>query len=163
MNGPIQNNEGLHTISQTNVQSVHVLKLEVLELDKDSISHDLSRFWDLEASGIRGNENESSVHMKFLENVKFENGRYEDSLPMKECHPVIPDNFSLAKNRLISLLKRLKDQPSILEKYDSVIQEQLKEGVVEIVENDDVSKPGEIHTLPHRELSGKIKKPPNSV
>ena len=90
--------------------------------------------------------------MKFLENVKFENGRYEVSLPMKECHPVIPDNFSLAKTRLISLLKRLKDQPLILEQYDSVIQEQLKAGVVEIVEDDDVSKPGEIHTLPHREV-----------
>ena len=63
LNGPIRNNEGLHTISQTNFKSVHVLKSEVLELDKDSISHDLSRFWDLEASGIMGNENESSVHM----------------------------------------------------------------------------------------------------
>ena len=29
---------------------------------------------------------------------------------------------------------------------------QLKVGVVEIVEDDDVSKPGEIHTLPHREV-----------
>ena len=152
LNGPVRSRKGLRTVSQTNVQSVHVLKSEVIELDEDSISQDLSRFWDLEASGIRENESESSVHMKFLENVKFENGRYEVSLPMKECHPVIPDNFSLAKTRLISLLKRLKDQPSILEQYDSVIQEQLKAGVVEIVEDDDVSKPGEIHTLPHREV-----------
>ena len=53
---------------------------------------------------------------------------------------------------MISLLKRLKEQPSILEKYDSVIQEQFKAGVVEMVENDDISKPGEIHTLPHREV-----------
>ena len=44
LNGPIRNNEGLHSNSETNVQSVHVLKSEVLELDEDSISHDLSRF-----------------------------------------------------------------------------------------------------------------------
>ena len=65
---------------------------------------------------------------------------------------LIPDDFSLVKTRLISLLNRLKANHRFWTQYDSVIQAEWKAGVVEIAEDDDVSKPSEIHTLPHREV-----------
>ena len=61
----------------------------------------------------------------YLTKVKFKGDRYRVSLPFKEEHPVIPDNYLLARNRLTSSLKRLKSKPEILQQHDTVIREQL--------------------------------------
>ena len=61
----------------------------------------------------------------YLTKVKFNGDRYIVSLPFKEEHPVIPDNYLLARNRLTSSLKRLKSKPEILQQHDTVIREQL--------------------------------------
>ena len=76
------------------------------------------------------------------------NGRYEVSLPWQESHDPLPDHYSLCRRRLHSLLQRLKHEPAILQEYNSIICEQLKKGIIEIVEDtDDASE--KIHYLPH--------------
>ena len=37
--------------------------------------------------------------------------RYEVSLPFKQNHPVIPDNFTTCEKRLLKLHEKLKQNP----------------------------------------------------
>ena len=40
--------------------------------------------------------------------VTFEDGRYSVSLPLKEQHELLPDNYDLSLARLNTLVKRLR-------------------------------------------------------
>ena len=70
-------------------------------------------------------------------------------LPWKESHPVLPDNYQLSEKRLKHLLTRLRKDPEILQEYDNVIKEQLKEGMVEVVDEQHPGEIGKVHYLPH--------------
>ena len=61
----------------------------------------------------------------------------------------IPDNLLLSQRRLLSLLKRLKRDPDILREYNAIIQQQLKAGIVEVVESKNDLSSDRIHYLPH--------------
>ena len=148
LTGPVDVPSEESSGSSTNYVSTHVL---CCESKRPPLHSELKRFWDYETLGIK--DDEPPVYEKFLEIMSKVDGRYEISLPFKEDHPVIPDNYSLCKQRLDYLLKRLKSKPEILSEYDSVIQEQLDAGIVEHVQsNDDKSGVGNIHFLPHREV-----------
>lgn len=97
-----------------------------------SLKDELSKFWDYDTLGVK--EREHEFLEDYLTKVKFNGDRYEVLLPFKEEHPVIPDNYLLARNRLTSSLKRLKSKPEILQQYDAVIKEQLNLGVVEMID-----------------------------
>ena len=56
----------------------------------------------------------------------------------------------MALRRLTTTIKKLKNQPEILKQYDGVIREQLHSGVVEMVPQDQIPSPGDVHYLPHR-------------
>ena len=62
---------------------------------------------------------------------------------------MLPDNFAPGKQRLESLVKRLKRQPALLQKYDDVIKEQEKTGIIEPVNDLEIIKPGEVHYILH--------------
>ena len=49
---------------------------------------------------------------------------HQVKLPWKDEHGKLCDNFELSKNRLTSLLKRLRHTPKLLQEYDSIINEQ---------------------------------------
>ena len=51
-----------------------------------------------------------------------------------------------------SQLRRLKAKPNVLKEYDRVINEQLKTGVIERVEESTPKSLGKVHYLPHREV-----------
>ena len=71
------------------------------------------------------------VHQEFLEQLKRSpEGWYETALPWKGGHPPLPNNKSGSLKRLASLVQRLKRNGKI-EDYDAIIQEQLREGIVE--------------------------------
>ena len=63
----------------------------------------MSRFWDLEAIGIKVEEPASVEN--FLRNIKVNENtnRYETSLPFKSEFVLLPDNYELCKKRLMSL------------------------------------------------------------
>lgn len=62
---------------------------------------------------------------------------------------MLPDNYDLSQKRPIGLLKRLRQNPQILHEYDSVIKDQLNRGIVEIVEQTEVSDDRQVHYIPH--------------
>ena len=104
-------------------------------------------FWELESLGIKSPD--KSVYEKFGENVHLKEGRYEVSLTWKDPHPVLSDSYDLCLSRLQGLLCRLRQNPEILQQYHSIIQDQIRQHIVEVVENPEDSAAGRIHYLPH--------------
>ena len=69
----------------------------------------------------------------------------------------LPDNLPLSQKRLLSLLKRLRREPSILKNYDSIIQQQIKIAIVEVVEDPSELTSSRIHYLRHHAVVRKDK------
>ena len=134
--------------------TTHVYKVEsspsLRELDNT-----LKTFWDLESIGIT--DSEVSVYEQFSSNISFKNGRYEVNLPWRDLCLSLPDNLPLSQKRLLSLLKRLRREPSVLKDYDSIIQQQIKLGIVEVVEDPSELTSSRIHYLPHHAVVRKDK------
>ena len=67
--------------------------------------------------------------------------------PWKEERPDLPDNKALALGRLQSLVKKMKKNPQLIQKYDEIIEDQLKRGVIEQVKSE--SNSSTKHYIPH--------------
>lgn len=127
-------------------QSSHLLRVEC----EDNLDRRLRGFWDLESLGIL--REERSFGGEFTQQISFTNGRYKVHLPWKDSHPHLPDHYDLCRRRLTGLLRRLGENPEQMRLYDLVIRDQLRQGIVEVV--DDPSHPtrrngGRLHYLPH--------------
>jgi len=101
-----------------------------VEITTESLDGSLLRLWDLESLGVRPR----SVYEEFEERITFENDRYVAHLPWRLLQPIPPDNYELSMKRLSNQLKRLNQDPEVLKECDSVIKEQLKNGIVEVAE-----------------------------
>ena len=131
-----------------NLTSTHVLKCQVTNHpDLDLLDSNLERFWRLESLGIVPNE--SSVYDHLQQQIRYDGNRYEVNLLWKEPHPMLPDNYSLSKCCLMSLLSRLRRDAEVLKEYHAVIQEQLNTGIDEMVEQGCAGEVGEVHYLAH--------------
>ncbi len=124
----------------------HALKVEACAVER-SLDDQLKRFWDLESLGIVPNE--SSVYEKFTQEISFDGQRYQVSLPWKETHSPLPDNLELSHRRLLSFLKRLRQDPKLLSDYDTIIKDQMDRGIVEPVLDTSPRDGDQVHYLPH--------------
>ena len=116
----------------------------------------MSTFWQLENFGIES-EN-GPVYERFEETVVFDGTRYQVSLPFKEGHALLSDNFTLSKQRLMSLLKWLETQPQVLAEYNEILEEQEHLGIIETVPVTEIAtEVGEVHYLLHRAVIHKDK------
>ena len=111
---------------------------------------DLEDFWNVEGIGITDSltwSDDERALQQFNETLKFKDGRYYVTWPWKEENPDLPVNRELAVGRLRSVVSKLKNHPELLQKYNSVLREQLEKGVIEKVEDtcDRTIK----HYLPH--------------
>ncbi|XP_057302253.1 uncharacterized protein LOC130636526 [Hydractinia symbiolongicarpus] len=142
VSGRIGSSEG----SRSAVLVANVLKIGA-EFVEDKLDNQLEKFWSFENAGI---EEQPAVE-NFCENVKFsaQTKRYEVRLPFKDDHDVLPDNYCVSSKRLESLRHKLKNNPELLRNYNSILKEQLEQGIIERVTNDDCTK-RQVHYLPHR-------------
>ena len=85
---------------------------------------------------------------EFIQKVEFNGQKYETPLPWKTDHELLPDNILLAKDRLVSLVNRLKKDPIVLKTYDNIIKSEEAEGIIEKLPTI-LKPPGEVHYLPH--------------
>ena len=112
----------------------------------------LHRFWHTESIGVLQDDCENATPT-FLNQVHFKEDRYEVSLPWKEGHFKIPEHYVMCVNRLRYLQLKLLKSPDLLHEYDNIIQDQLKQGIIERVEkaldNTNALKNRMIHYLPH--------------
>ena len=70
-------------------------------------------------------------------------------LPSKEQHWLLPDNFENCVARLASQFKRPRKDPEIFIEYNSILQDQLQNGIIEQVDcakRPDVER---VYYLPH--------------
>ena len=146
LSGPV-NVQGNNHLS-INLISTHVLKTELFVVTQDAtLKEELSKFWNYETLGIKSEE--PTLCDSFADQVKFKNGRYEVSLPFKEVHEVIPNNFSHCVQRLKTKLKQLRNSPEILTQYHAVMKDRLNSGVIEPVDTEQALETGTVHYLPH--------------
>ena len=113
---------------------------------------DVECLWKTDLIGISDKEDVSHdlVLINFEKSVRYESGRYTVRLPWIDNHPPLPDNYSLAVGRLRSLVKRLKQTPTLFRHYDDIINDQLSRGFIELVDDNTVSSPDAIiHYLSH--------------
>ena len=76
---------------------------------------------------------QEEVYSEFKEQLRRdEEGWFETSLPWKGNHPPLPSNEAGSLRRLTGLVKKLRSQGTI-ERYEQVIQDQIKTGIVERV------------------------------
>ena len=78
----------------------------------------LNKFWNLDSIGIK--DNEQSVYENFESDIKIENQRYVVKLPVKENHPLLPDNCNVSLKRLDKLKMRLEKNEHLLKSYDDI-------------------------------------------
>ena len=128
LSGPTSSPISEHT---THGLVTHTLRVDAMAQDVATLDDRLKTFWELESFGVP--ESDRSVYDKFLETVQFKDGRYEVTLPWKDSHPVLPDNYQLSLHRLQGLLRRLRQDTNVLQEYDSVIKTQIQQGIVESV------------------------------
>ena len=64
----------------------------------------------------------------------------------KEDHDYLPTNYTVAKARTESTIKRLNKDPKLLRTYGNIIEEQERKGFIEKVDEESGSK---IHNIPH--------------
>ena len=108
------------------------------------LGHVVGRLWDLDSIGIReGNE----IHEDIVDNITFDCTRYCTKLPWKTNHNHVPSNYDCSLSRLKSQLRKLKNEPEIMEEYNNIIQQQLNDGVIETVNGLEPAK--KISYLPH--------------
>ena len=99
--------------SAVSVITAHIMRIDFQEVHTDEGKElSLEKFWDLESLGIRSNEVSTLENLD--ENIIVKNGHYEVSLPWKETHPDLPDNYEHSKKRLLRLLYRLRQRPTML-------------------------------------------------
>ena len=117
-----------------------------LAIDKETtIQEDSRRLWDLDVLGIKDDE---EMYAEFKDSIKQnEDGRYCVKLPWKQGSYFLPDNRTLAEQRVRSQLKRMSKQPELLKEYDNIIRQQEEQGIIEPVpEKPDGDR---IHYIPH--------------
>ena len=110
----------------------------------------LEEFWRLESIGITDSpldsDNDKSIKL-FNETHKYDNDRYSVTWPWKDDKSCLPENRELAFGRLKSLVNKLRNHPQLVDKYDEIIQNQLKLGVIEKVASN--TKETTKHYIPH--------------
>ena len=91
---------------------------------------------------------QAAIYEEFKEQlIRNDEGWYETGLLWKPRHAQLPNNKMGSLGRLSNLVKRLKRQPMLLEKYDEIIQEQLAEGIIEKVTDE---PKGKEFYIPHK-------------
>ena len=113
--------------------------------EKQDLDAKLQRLWDLDSLGIR---EQDKVHENVLDDILFSGKRYSVGLPWKVGHKPLPSNYNVSLQRLRGQGKKLEQTPNIYAQYNDIINEQVKEGIIERVS--ELETADKIHYLPHR-------------
>ena len=91
------------------------------------------------------------VFEDFEKDIQFKNNRYITKLLIRKTDEILQDNYILANNRLINLEKQLDRNKKHFAHYDEIIQDYIKEEIVELIDHfDNNTILGRVHYLLHR-------------
>ena len=101
-------------------------------------TNDYEKLYSLDVLGIedRGENDQCDVHREFEESItKDREGRYEVGIPWVPGAEV-KDNYEIqSKRRLKNVERKLSKEPKVQEAYKEIVAEQLREGIIEKVQN----------------------------
>ena len=140
-------------VSENGTFLSQVMRVEtscVEEREADPLIHEIKKFWEVESERGKFLNETPSIEDQFEADIAFVDGKYQCKMPFKEEHPLLPDNYTVAKSRLNSLLCRLKANPKVAKEYDNVIKDQLEKGIVEKVDLNEPTEVGKVSYLPHK-------------
>lgn len=129
---------------------------------EEQLNETLQKFWDLEFIGVRPAESSvSTTHVedvvlrKFKETLTYSDGRYEVSLPWKEDHGTLKDNYRQAESRLYNLEKKLLQEPMKAMSYREAINKYVENGAAEEVPCDKITPTDgrPVFYLPHHAVT----------
>lgn len=123
LSGPTLSSSSVLCSSTHIMTTTHLLRVDGQPIESTQLAEQLRSFWELESLGIH--EEERTPYDEFVINITFQDGCYKVSLPWKEFHEPLADNYQLSVKRLKGLLQRLKHDPEILKEYNWTIEEQL--------------------------------------
>lgn len=96
---------------------------------------EVREWWSLESIGIRddpdANDDQEMVDHFYRTFSRKEDGRFVVAWPWKEFPPKLSDNYDMAYSRLCSLLRMLRKNPELKEKYVQGFRDDEKKGVIE--------------------------------
>ncbi|GFU29127.1 integrase catalytic domain-containing protein [Trichonephila clavipes] len=112
--------------------------VHLVHSEEESISTELRRFWEIESLGILdkgsvtlGNGDEE-ILSEFDKSVNFVDGRYGVNLPWKPgMREVLQNNKTVARKRYEGLVRRFKCDHELFCEYKDVIDDYVREGIVE--------------------------------
>ncbi|XP_055928135.1 uncharacterized protein LOC129959341 [Argiope bruennichi] len=94
--------------------------------------------WLLETIGINMDKevslSDKETFKSFQQNTTYKDKRYETRLLWKEDNKALRSNYEIAKRRLFGLSKTLNKNKELFVKYDGIIKEHLREGIIERVD-----------------------------
>ncbi len=109
-------------------------------VEENLISEQITKIWDIETSGLISCKNNlgltDSETMQPLESeIKYENLRYEVTLPGKLEKQRLTNNLNIAEIRFTRLRKRFCRNSEQFVEYKKVLDNYLKEGIIESISN----------------------------
>ena len=113
----------------------------------NNLKDEFKKFWEVESVS---EVSEESVMKEFFNDITFDGQRYIAKLPFKPNCEFLPDNYQLAKSRLISLQRQLQRDENLLLSYKNIIEEYERDKIIERVSPEDTGEPGAVHYSPHR-------------
>ena len=113
-------------------------------------------FWELESVGNPAHEESVSCDptlLKFQEEIKIVDDRYEVALPWKQgfCDKLL-NNEKLARSRLSHLSKKLGRDPVLETRYNKAIKDMWDNGIIEDVPREESMGCGPVFYMPHRSV-----------
>ena len=143
------------SVNEFKTNAITILKVAVQEFPwKNETLPDIEnvdKLWQLDNIGIVDKCDkslDSKILNQFNDTIVYSDGQYSVQFPWKIPRPNLPSNFMLAKGRLISLMKRFKNDAELFENYKKVIKEQLSNEFIEVVPEDEIVRQN-THYLPH--------------
>ena len=118
--------------------------------------YDLERFWKLETLGIQSEKDDksSSEYLTTYQRncIVFKDGRYSAQLPWKRDSLELPDNYNITLKRTESTLRRLQQEPALLQMYGEIIADQEKRDFIEKVTDNTPDPDRRVHYIRHHGL-----------
>lgn len=122
------------------------------DTELEDVNNTIKKLWQLEGEDEFDQKGMTSIEdataMKIVEeSMKYSDGMYELKLPWRDNRK-LENNYTMALNRLQNTEKKLLKDRELGEKYGTIIDDYLKKGYIEKVENIDING-DECWYLPH--------------
>ena len=127
-----------------NVEAKMMTSLRIEHISNEELFNEVKKFWEIEAIGIKDDDTGDDFEI----NIEKRADRYYVNLPWKPGHPILYDNYEVARKRLLSTCRRLHEQSLLKDAYCEVMTYQEdKEMIEDII--DGSAEPGKTYYMPH--------------